>query len=96
MSVVASLPENIVLSRRAVGDLDDLSDKEARIVIEDMIRLANRSFPGEIKMIVSLPQRPLQADSGRFRIFHRWENKRLEIITVFPKKIQNLVFKGLR
>ena len=96
MFATVSLPENVVLSRRAVRDLDTLSDKEARIVIEDIIRLAHRTFPGEIKMIVSLPQRPLQGDSGRFRILHRWEKKRLEIITIFPKKIQNLVFRGLR
>lgn len=96
MSDIAFLPENVVLSRRAVKDLDALSEKEARIVIEDVIRLAGRTFPGEIKMIVSLPQRPLQADSGRFRILHRWAKERLEIITVFPKKIQNIIFKGLR
>lgn len=96
MSGVASLPENVVLSRRAIRDLDALSDKETRILIDDIVRLARGTFPGEIKMIVSLPQRPLQADSGRFRILHRWEKKRLEIITVFPKKIQSLVFRGLR
>lgn len=96
MSAIVSLPENIVLSRRAVKDLDALSDKEARIVIEDITRLALEAFPGEIKMIVSLPHRPLQADSGRFRILHRWKKKRLEIITIFPKKIQNLIFRGLR
>lgn len=96
MSADASLPENVLLSPRAVRDLDALSDKEARIVIQDIARLAIGTFPGEVKMIATLPQRPLQADSGRFRILHRWDRRRLEIITIFPKKIQGVVFRGLR
>ncbi len=91
-------PKNVPvdLSRRARKDLDTLLESELRIIVEDIHRIAERTFPGEIKMISSLPSRPLQADSGRFRILFRWNQSILEIITVFPKKDQTKTFRSLK
>jgi mRNA-degrading endonuclease RelE of RelBE toxin-antitoxin system len=91
-----SLPANLILARRAERDLDDLSDAEATRVLEDLGRLATRTFPGEIKPIRTLPGRPLQADAGRFRILFRWQQTKVEVIAVFPKSAQRKVFKGLK
>jgi len=93
---MASLPGNLVLARRAERDLDDLSDAEAVRLLEDMGRIATKTFPGEIKPIAALPGRPLQADAGRFRILFRWQHSKVEVIAVFPKSGQRKVFKGLR
>ena len=76
-------PEHLRLVRRAQRDLDRVSPSERARVIEDLIRLASRTLPGEIKPIASLPGKPLQADSGRFRILHLWEGPTLWILTIF-------------
>lgn len=90
------LPGNANLSRRATRDLDKLSDDDTRRITNDIARLATRTFPGEIKPIKDLPGKPLQADSGRFRILHRWNAGIVEIIAVFQKSTQRVVFKGLK
>ena len=90
------LPDNVLLSRRAVEDLDRIPDAQARILVEDIGRLARKTFPGDVKKIKNLPGEPWQADSGRFRILHRWNASRLEVISVFPKSQQKSVFHGLR
>jgi hypothetical protein len=86
----------VYLSRRARRDLDEIRDDEVRIIWDDIKRLLAKSFPGEIKMIPSLPGRPLQADTGRYRILFRRQEDDLEIITVFPRKDQGKVFRSLR
>lgn len=86
----------MVLSRRAERDLNEIADRELIRLRDDMGRIADRSFPGEIKPIATLPGRPLQADAGRFRILFRWNGSRVEVIAVFPKSAQRRVFRALR
>ena len=71
-------------------------DAEFRIIKDDIKRIAAGTFPGEIKMIHALPGKPLQADSGRYRVLCRRSPDLLEIICVFPKKQQSKVFRSLR
>jgi len=93
---VAALPANLVLARRAERDLDEVSDAEALRIFEDLGCIATRTFPGEIKPIGSLPGRPLQADTGRFRILFRWNRTIVEVTTIFPKSSQRKFFRGLK
>lgn len=93
---MAAWPENLFLSRRAARDLDDLPDADARRILDDLARLARGTFPGEVKPIPTLPQRPLQADAGRFRILFRRSRTDVEVIAIFPKGSQAKVFRGLR
>jgi hypothetical protein len=93
---VNALPANLILSRRAERDLDDLSDEDALRVLEDAGRIATKTFPGEIKPIATLPGRPLEADAGRFRILFRWQHAKVEVIAVFPKSAQRKIFRGLK
>ena len=86
----------IELSRRAQRDIDDMPDDELEIIREDIKRIAAGTFPGEIKMIHALPGKPLQADSGRYRVLCRRSAGLLEIIAVFPKKQQSKIFRSLR
>jgi hypothetical protein len=86
----------IELSRRAQRDIDDIPDAEFEIIKDDIRRIAAGTFPGEIKMIHALPGKPLQADSGRYRVLCRRSPGLLEIISVFPKKQQSKVFRSLR
>jgi hypothetical protein len=65
-------------------------------VLDDIVRLARRTLPGEIKPIASLPGKPLQADAGRFRILHLWEGNVLWILAVFARARQHEVFRSLR
>ena len=93
---MAALPSNLVLARRAERDLDDLADAEAARILEDCGRIATRTFPGEIKPITTLPGRPLQADTGRFRILFRWNRTVVEVIAIFPKSSQRKIFRGMK
>ena len=64
--------------------------------MDDLIRLARKTLPGEIKRITSLPGRPLQADAGRFRILHLWEGSILWVLAIFARPQQRDVFRGFR
>ena len=94
--MASEVPEHLRLVRRAQRDLDRIPATEQARLIEDLIRLANRTLPGEIKPISSLPGKPLQADSGRFRILHFWERHTLWILTIFARPQQRDVFRSLR
>ena len=94
--MASGVPECLQLVRRAQRDLDRIPTKERARLIDDLIRLANRTLPGEIKPITSLPGKPLQADSGRFRILHLWEDQTLWILTIFARPQQRDVFRSLR
>ena len=93
---VEQLAGNVRISRRGEKDLDDILDEDAARILEDVSRLAQGKFPGEIKRIASLPGRPLQADAGRFRILFRWNYNILEVIAIFPKSSQKQVFRSLK
>lgn len=88
--------ERLRLTRRAQRDLDHLPPNEKKRLIDDLVRLADRTFPGEIKPITALPGKPLQADAGRFRILHVWRGQTLWILTVFARSAQSQVFRSLR
>ena len=94
--MAGEVPEHLQLVRRAQRDLDRLPAAERARLIDDLIRLANRTLPGEIKPIPSLPGKPLQADSGRFRILHLWDGRTLWILTIFARPRQREVFRSLR
>jgi hypothetical protein len=94
--VASAVPEHLRLTRRAQRDLDRIPSPERTRLIDDLVRLAHRTLPGEIKPISSLPGKPLQADSGRFRILHLWEGRILWVLTVFAKPHQQAVFRALR
>ncbi|MBI3320512.1 MAG: hypothetical protein HYZ89_08035 [Candidatus Omnitrophica bacterium] len=94
--MASEAPEHLHLTRLAQRDLDGIPPQERTRLIHDLLRLAQRALPGEIKPIASLPGKPLQADSGRFRILHLWESRTLWILTVFARPNQRSVFRGLR
>ena len=94
--MASEVPEHLRLVRRAQRDLDRLPADERARLIQDLIRLAHRTLPGEIKPIASLPGKPLQADAGRFRILHQWEGNILWILTVFARPHQQAVFRSVR
>lgn len=94
--MASAAPEHLRLVRRAQRDLDRIPTKERARVLDDVIRLAHRTLPGEIKPIAALPGKPLQADSGRFRILHLWEDRTLWILTIFARPEQRDVFRSLR
>lgn len=94
--MASEAPEHLRLVRRAQRDLDRIPSAERVRLIEDLIRLAYRTLPGEIKPIASLPRKPLQADSGRFRILHLWEGRILWVLTIFARSQQRDVFRSLR
>lgn len=88
--------ERVRLVRRAQRDLDRLPPAERRRLLDDLLRLAARTLPGEIKLIQGLLGRPLQADAGRFRILHEWEGEVLWILAIFARSRQRQVFRSLR
>ncbi len=92
------LPANARLLARAERDLLDLlrrNPREALRVIEDIIRLARRDLPlGQVKKLPGMGVNR-ELSSGRFRVVHFWNNGRLFIVTVFPKKDQRKVFRHL-
>ena len=94
--MASEVPEHLRLVRRAQRDLDRLPLAERARVVDDLTRLAQRTFPGEIKRIAALPGRPLQADSGRFRILHVWQGPILWILAVFARSQQRGVFRSFR
>lgn len=94
--MASEVPEHLRLTRRAQRDVDGIPSEERTRLVDDLLRLAQRTLPGEIKPIASLPGKPLQADSGRFRILHLWEGRILWILTVFAKPHQRAVFRSLR
>lgn len=94
--MAGEVPDHLRLARRAQRDLDRLPPHERTRLIDDLVRLALRTFPGEIKPITPLPRKPLQADSGRFRILHLWEGRTLWILTIFARARQGEVFRAFR
>ena len=76
--------------------MDRIQLAERARVIADLIRLATRTLPGEIKPITSLPGKPLQADCGRFRILHAWEGKTIWVLAIFARAQQRDVFRSFR
>lgn len=94
--MAADLPENVRLVRRAQRDLDALSGADRRRIVEDIVRLARRQLPGEVKRISTLPGKPLQADSGRFRILHLWQEEMLIVLAVFSRAAQRALFRAWR
>ena len=94
--MASEVPEHLRLVRRAQRDLDRIPTAERARLVDDLIRLANRTLPGEIKPIGALPRKPFQADSGRFRILHLWEGPILWILTIFARPRQQEVFRSLR
>jgi len=94
--VASEVPEHLRLARRAQRDLDHIPPEERNRLVDDLIRLATRTLPGETKPILSLPGKPLQADSGRFRILHLWEGHALVILTIFARPRQREIFRSLR
>jgi len=94
--VGSEAPDHLRLVARAQRDLDRLPSAERARVVEDLIRLAHKTLPGEIKRITALPGRPLQADAGRFRILHMWEGSILWVLAIFARPEQRDVFRGFR
>ena len=94
--MASELPEHLRLVRRAQRDLDRIPPEERRRLIDDLIRLAHKTLPGEIMRIAALPGRPLQADAGRFRILHVWEGSTLWVLAVFARPRQRDVFRSFR
>lgn len=94
--MASEVPKHLRLTRRAQHDLDRIPSVERARLIEDLLRLALRTLPGESKPITSLPGKPLQADSGRFRILHLWEGQTVWILTIFARHQQQDVFRSLR
>ena len=94
--MASAVPDHLRLLRRAQRDLDHIPPAERTRLIDDLIRLVQKTLPGEIKRIVSLPGRPLQADSGRFRILHVWEGPILWILAIFARPRQQEVFRSFR
>lgn len=94
--MASGVPENLRLVRRAQHDLDKIPSEERARLVEDLIRLARKTLPGEIKRITSLPGRPLQADAGRFRILHVWEGSVLWVLAIFARSRQPDVFRSFR
>ena len=94
--MASEVPDHLRLVRRAQRDIDRLPIEERQRIVADLIRLANRTLPGEIKKIRGLPGQPLQADTGRFRILHQWEGKTLWVLTIFPRSNQQSVFRNFR
>lgn len=92
----SEVPESVRLLRRAQRDLDRIPPRERTRLLEDLVRLGRRTFPGEIKPITSLPRKPLQADSGRFRILHVWDGPILWVLAVFARSQQQDVFRSFR
>jgi len=93
---LGSLPNNVRIARRAERDLDDLQDEDAARILEDIARVAKGQFPGEVKIITTLPGRPLQADAGRFRFLFRRHQGNVDVIVIFPKSAQKNIFRGLK
>ena len=83
------------MARSAERALDDMQDEEAARILEDIARMAQGRFPGEVKPIKMLPGRPLQADAGRFRFLFRWQQGVVEVIMIFPRSAQPRVFRGM-
>lgn len=94
--MASEVPEHLRLVRRAQRDLDRIPSTERARLVDDLIRLALKTFPGEVKRITSLPGRPLQADSGRFRILHTWEGPILWVLAIFARPRQRDVFRSFR
>lgn len=94
--MASEVPDHLRLVRRAQRDLDRIPLGERSRLIDDLIRLAHRTLPGDIKPIAALPGKPLQADAGRFRILHQWEGRTLWILAVFARANQRDVFRALR
>ena len=94
--MASEAPEHLRLVRRAQRDLDRIPPQERARLVDDLIRLARKTFPGEVKRITSLPGRPLQADAGRFRILHIWEGSILWILAVFARKDQGRTFRSFQ
>ena len=94
--MASEVPEHLRLVRRAQRDLDNIPQEERARLVDDLIRLAHKAFPGEIKKIRSLPGEPLQADSGRFRVLHVWQGPVLWVLTIFARSRQRDVFRGFR
>lgn len=94
--MASEAPDHLQLTRRAQRDLNRIQPHERARLIDDLIRLALRQLPGEIKPITSLPGKPLQADSGRFRILHVWEDRMLWILTIFARSTQRDVFRSFK
>ena len=92
----SEVPEHLRLVRRAQRDLDRIPSQERARLIDDLVRLAWKTFPEEVKRITSLPGRPLQADSGRLRILHTWEGPILWVLVVFARPRQRDVFRSFR
>jgi hypothetical protein len=88
--------ERLRLLKRAQKDLDRIAPSERARLVDDLVRLANRTFPGEVKKISSLPGQPLQADSGRFRILPLWQGHVLWVLAIFARPQQPDVFRGFR
>ena len=94
--MASEVPEHLRLVRRAQRDLERLPPQERARLVEDLIRLARRTLPGEIKQLSSLPGKPLQADAGRFRMLHVWEGSILWVLAIFARPQQRDVFRSLR
>lgn len=94
--MASEVPEHVRLVRRAQKDLEKIPSEERARLVEDLIRLARKTLPGEIKRITSLPGRPLQADAGRFRILHVWEGSVLWVLAIFARSRQREVFRSFR
>jgi len=94
--VASEVPEHLRLVRRAQRDLDRVPTQERTRLIDDLIRLAQKTFPGEIKKIASLPGQPLQADSGRFRVLHLWQGRVMWVLSIFARPTQRDVFRSFR
>jgi len=88
--------DRLRLVRRAQRDLDHIPAAERARLVDDLLRLADKRYPGEIKPIAALPGRPLQADSGRFRILHLWEGPVLWVLAIFARPDQRDVFRSFR
>jgi len=53
--VASEVPEHLRLTRRAQRDVDGIPSEERTRLVDDLLRLAQRTLPGEIKPIASLP-----------------------------------------
>ena len=94
--MASEVPEHLRLVRRAQRDLESIPPEERARLVDDLIRLARKAFPGEVKKIKSLPGQPLQADAGRFRVLHVWQGSTLLVLAIFARSRQRDVFRGFR
>ena len=95
-STFADIPDNVELSARAARDLKSIIKKnrqQAVRVVDDLIRLAQRTLPASQSKKLAGMEELWELDSGRYRIAYMWIGRILYIVTVFSKADQRKIFR---